>query len=193
MVFVITLGLGLACYAHGELQLTEFSSADSQQHGDDGWMDEMEQDFALEDFRWKAARAADFRQPAEACHTSEEGDACHEKVIWAMQAGIAKTPDWYIPLNTNSSFEDVQLFLHSSAELSHVCPLPCPPQKPAQRLPPLPTGSPPTGIQVDDPLAATVSGSGWSRSSCDCGGFFIEFPGERATLELCAEACLYAV
>jgi len=196
MALLVLVGLGLASCALAGLQLAEFSSAESQQHGDDGWIAEMERDLAEEEWgrwmRWKAARVAELQQPVEACHTSEEGDACHGKVLWAMRAGIAKAPDGYIPLAKNASFEDVQRFLHSIAGLSHVCPLPCPPPKPGQRLLAFPPGAPPAGIHVDDLLATTSSGFEWSRSSCDCGDFFIEFPDLRATVDLCAEACLDA-
>jgi len=62
---------------------------------------------------------------ADACHTSVQGEACYEKVSWAMQTGVVKHPEWYGNLNKDSSFEDFQLHLHSSARLSSVCPKPC--------------------------------------------------------------------
>jgi len=62
---------------------------------------------------------------ADGCHTSVQGDACYEKVLWAMKTGVEKHPDWYRNLSKDSSFEDFQLHLHSSARLSSVCPKPC--------------------------------------------------------------------
>jgi len=62
---------------------------------------------------------------ADDCHTSVQGDACYEKVSWAMQTGVVKHPDWYGGLDKDSSFEDFQLHLHSSARLSSACPKPC--------------------------------------------------------------------
>ncbi|CAK0849496.1 unnamed protein product [Prorocentrum cordatum] len=46
------------------------------------------------------------------CRTSTQGDECYEKVMWAMRTGINQHPKWYLPLTSNSSFEDFQQHLH---------------------------------------------------------------------------------
>ncbi|CAK0853461.1 unnamed protein product [Prorocentrum cordatum] len=61
----------------------------------------------------------------QGCHTSTQGDECYEKVEWAMRTGIKKHPEWYLPLTSNSSFEDFQQHLHTVFRLSDVCPKPC--------------------------------------------------------------------
>ncbi|CAK0884311.1 unnamed protein product [Prorocentrum cordatum] len=87
------------------------------------------------------------------CHTSVEGDACHEKVVWAMQFGFQQHPEWYAPLAWNSSFEDFQRLLHSTARLSLVCPEPCAEQDSGTQLPArLPAGAEEchTSVEGDD-------------------------------------------
>ena len=69
-------------------------------------------------------------QPQEGCRTSVAGDACYEKVLWAMRTGIADNPEWYSPLTNSSSFEDFQRHLHGTSRLSDVCPEPCAAQAP---------------------------------------------------------------
>jgi len=81
------------------------------------------------------ARAPEAPAPAgpsapEACRTSAEGDACFEKVLWAMRTGVVEHPDWYSPLTSSSSFEEFQRHLHGVARLSGECPEPCPAQAP---------------------------------------------------------------
>ncbi|CAK0892667.1 unnamed protein product [Prorocentrum cordatum] len=68
------------------------------------------------------------------CHTAVEGDACHEKVVWAMQTGVVEKPDWYPSLTRSSSFEDFQRFLHGHARFSDVCPEPCAAQDATDRV-----------------------------------------------------------
>ena len=51
----------------------------------------------------------------ERCRTAVEGDACYEKVVWAMRTGVVERPDWYPSLTRSSSFEDFQWFLHGTA------------------------------------------------------------------------------
>jgi hypothetical protein len=68
--------------------------------------------------------AARFPAP-DGCRTSVEGDACYEKVVYAMQTDVVENPEWYSPLTMNSSFVDFQRHLHGVAWLSDVCPEPC--------------------------------------------------------------------
>ncbi|CAK0849494.1 unnamed protein product [Prorocentrum cordatum] len=76
------------------------------------------------------------------CRTSVEGDECYEKVMWAMRTGIKQHPKWYIPLTSNSSFEDFQQHLHTVDRLSDVCPKPCAAvqseERPTEQLPAVP-------------------------------------------------------
>merc|ERR1712039_681584 len=60
---------------------------------------------------------------------------CFEEVKWAMQTYILDHPEWYAPLTAYSSFEDFQLFLHSTDSLSEVSPKTCPALRPEVRLP----------------------------------------------------------
>ncbi|CAK0868932.1 unnamed protein product [Prorocentrum cordatum] len=85
-----------------------------------------------------AAHELDVRVPArlrapDDCHTSVEGDACYERVVYAMQTGVVENAEWYSPLTKNSSFVDFQRHLHGVAWLSDVCPEPCAAQ--AERVP----------------------------------------------------------
>ncbi|CAK0849492.1 unnamed protein product [Prorocentrum cordatum] len=76
------------------------------------------------------------------CSTSTQGDECYEKVMWAMRTGIKQHPKWYIPLTSNSSFEDFQQHLHTVDRLSDVCPKPCAAaqseERPTEQLPAVP-------------------------------------------------------
>ncbi|CAK0853864.1 unnamed protein product [Prorocentrum cordatum] len=72
-------------------------------------------------------------QPAESTHASEsigrrasvKGDTCYGQVAWAMQAGIAEKPGWYLPLSRNSAFGDLQESFHGVAMYSSMCYKPC--------------------------------------------------------------------
>ncbi|CAK0848749.1 unnamed protein product [Prorocentrum cordatum] len=86
-------------------------------------------------------------QPSRPCRTPVEGDECHSTVMWAMQTGIVKNPDWYVPLTRNSSFEDFQRL---TPRRSDVCPEPCAAQ--AGGLPP------PAGLPAPDECHTSVRG-----------------------------------
>lgn len=57
------------------------------------------------------------------CHTVVASERCHQHVLWAMKEGIRLRPSWYIGVTVNSSFEEVQAYLHKDAK--GTCPLPC--------------------------------------------------------------------
>merc|ERR1711920_33150 len=57
------------------------------------------------------------------CRTAVEGEPCYEGVMWLMEYGISLHPEWYPKLTTNSSFEDVQGYLHEGN--LEKCPEPC--------------------------------------------------------------------
>ena len=80
----------------------------------------------------------------ERCRTAVEGDACYEKVVWAMRTGVVERPDWYPSLTRSSSFEDFQRFLHGRPRLSSVCPEPCSAQEATGR-------ARAAGLQAPDP------------------------------------------
>jgi len=74
--------------------------------------------------------SAECPRPCE-CHTAAEGDKCHKEVIWVLEEGISKHPEWYPGLSVTSRFEAVQARLHRDKKGD--CPRPCTP---------LPYGSP---------------------------------------------------
>jgi len=57
------------------------------------------------------------------CHTADETDECFKHVVWARDIGIRGHPDWYHGIRSESTFEDIQAYLHKH-EKGH-CPLPC--------------------------------------------------------------------
>lgn len=64
------------------------------------------------------------RDESLACRTAQEGEPCHAAVTWAMQDGVLSNPEWYEPLDADSTFEEFQsLFHHGRHEAG--CPLPC--------------------------------------------------------------------
>ncbi|CAK0797208.1 unnamed protein product [Prorocentrum cordatum] len=76
------------------------------------------------------------------CHTSTQGDECHEKLMWAMRTGIKEHPKWYLTPTRNSSFEEFQQCLRAVDRLSDVCPKPCAAaqseERPTEQLPAVP-------------------------------------------------------
>jgi len=62
-------------------------------------------------------------EPCGLCRTAVEGEPCYEGVMWLMEYGISLHPEWYPKLTTNSSFEDVQGYLHEGN--LEKCPEPC--------------------------------------------------------------------
>jgi len=147
-----------------------------------------------------AAQASKARLPVpapapEECRTSIEGDACYQKVVWAMRAGVVANPAWYARsgLTRNSTFEDFQRHLHGTARLSHVCPEPCPAREATERIEA--SGRPGTPsptiyyIPEADLLAASYSGYEQTGRNCQCGNVIKEFSQEHQTLDLCAYEC----
>jgi len=67
-------------------------------------------------------------KPCE-CHTTVQGEPCHDKVLWAMKDGIFAHPEWYKGMDKYSRFEAFQLHLHTSPDTKDICPLPCKPPK----------------------------------------------------------------
>ncbi|CAK0865848.1 unnamed protein product [Prorocentrum cordatum] len=89
-----------------------------------------------------AAQAQEAAVPApvlsaapEDCRTTVDGDACYEEVMYAMH-GVIEHPQWFLPLTTSSSLEDIQRHLHGTARLSEVCLEPCAAQAQARVLAP---------------------------------------------------------
>uniref|UniRef100_A0A7S2J182 Hexosyltransferase n=1 Tax=Alexandrium andersonii TaxID=327968 RepID=A0A7S2J182_9DINO len=58
------------------------------------------------------------------CHTAMQGEACYDKVRWAMSDGIIIHPEYYPGLSVNSRFEDFQQHLFESGE-EFKCQKPC--------------------------------------------------------------------
>ncbi|CAK0900945.1 unnamed protein product, partial [Prorocentrum cordatum] len=97
------------------------------------------------------------------CGTPVEGDECFARVVWSMQTGVAKYPEWFSPLTSSSSFDDFQRHLHGTARFSGVCPEPC--GEPSERVVALPT-PPPTPVP---PLCDVTNGSlPNSQYPCQC-------------------------
>ncbi|CAK0853460.1 unnamed protein product [Prorocentrum cordatum] len=125
-----------------------------------------------------------------------------------MRTGIKKHPEWYLPLTSNSSFEDFQQHLHTVDRLSNVCPKPCSRRSsdqlrtssgsPMPTAPyvatPMPTalhvGTPmPTEIHEDDLLLSVYPGYEQTGRNCQCGNPIKQLSEEFASLELCAAEC----
>jgi len=71
---------------------------------------------------------------SESCRTSVVGEDCYKKVVWAMQTGVAKHPEYFSPLTNTSSFEDFQRHLHRKAGFSNVCSEPCAARAPEESV-----------------------------------------------------------
>eukprot|EP00929_Paragymnodinium_shiwhaense_P039957 TRINITY_DN2090_c0_g2_i1.p1 TRINITY_DN2090_c0_g2~~TRINITY_DN2090_c0_g2_i1.p1 ORF type:complete len:611 (-),score=92.26 TRINITY_DN2090_c0_g2_i1:520-2295(-) len=60
------------------------------------------------------------------CHTTQEGEECHEQITWAKYTGIFQHPEKYPGLNSESSLEDFQFLFHRTDSLRHHgCTRPC--------------------------------------------------------------------
>ncbi|CAK0846594.1 unnamed protein product [Prorocentrum cordatum] len=116
------------------------------------------------------------RVPArKSCRTSVEGDECFARVVWSMQTGVVKYPEWFAPLTGRSSFEAFQRHLHGSARFSSVCPEPC--------------GEPSERVVAAPAHASVFPGYELVGSNCLCGNKIKGFSDEHETLELCASEC----
>lgn len=93
------------------------------------------------------------------CRTVLRGELCYRAVKWAMHIGIRGHPDWYQGLTTNSSFEDVQVFL-SKHRRNTTCPPPCTPVRTTMHSPSTTTTIPPSstsqGKRADGQLCRKV-------------------------------------
>lgn len=60
------------------------------------------------------------------CHTTIPGEACYHQVLWAMDE-VRAHPEWYPGLNSSSSVEEFQAWLHLGKKdsLGQRCPIPC--------------------------------------------------------------------
>eukprot|EP00931_Biecheleriopsis_adriatica_P053086 TRINITY_DN3100_c0_g1_i1.p1 TRINITY_DN3100_c0_g1~~TRINITY_DN3100_c0_g1_i1.p1 ORF type:complete len:623 (-),score=92.88 TRINITY_DN3100_c0_g1_i1:341-2209(-) len=65
------------------------------------------------------------------CHTAQEGEPCHAAVTWAMQDGVLSNPEWYEPLEADSTFEAFQALLHDGRHEAN-CSRPCKPGSTSQ-------------------------------------------------------------
>jgi len=59
------------------------------------------------------------------CHTAAPGEACYDKVVWAMKDGIISHPEWYKPLTKFSRFEEFQQHLFETKDKQALCKQPC--------------------------------------------------------------------
>ncbi|CAK0886955.1 unnamed protein product [Prorocentrum cordatum] len=57
------------------------------------------------------------------CEDASEGSLCHHSVTWLRESGFARHPEWYPGLSSDTSFEDVQMILHSLGKAE--CKKPC--------------------------------------------------------------------
>jgi len=61
------------------------------------------------------------------CHTSTPGESCFSSVDWALKVGLPSHPDWYVGIEADATFEEVQGFLHDHHFQLSCCPTPCKP------------------------------------------------------------------
>ncbi|CAK0840680.1 unnamed protein product [Prorocentrum cordatum] len=121
----------------------------------------------------------------DGCRTAVEGDACYRKVVWAMEAGLAKYPGWFAPLTSSSSFEDFQRHLHGIARFSDACPEPCAARAAESPLPAqarVDGGTPGGGTWI-------VEGYNQTAGNCECGNIIQAYATGYETPLLCAAAC----
>eukprot|EP00929_Paragymnodinium_shiwhaense_P039956 TRINITY_DN2090_c0_g1_i2.p1 TRINITY_DN2090_c0_g1~~TRINITY_DN2090_c0_g1_i2.p1 ORF type:complete len:611 (-),score=101.51 TRINITY_DN2090_c0_g1_i2:542-2191(-) len=60
------------------------------------------------------------------CHSTREGEECHEHITWAKYTGIFQNPEAYPGLNPGSSLDDFQFFFHRTDGFRHLgCTRPC--------------------------------------------------------------------
>jgi len=87
---------------------------------------------------------SDCKNPSCPCHTAEEGEKCFSSVKWVMSTGIKNHSKWYKGLTPKSTWEEVQMRLHSESK-TH-CKLPCAKtpwlEKSAKKHAPPPPGPP---------------------------------------------------
>jgi len=113
--------------ALGLLQTDAGKALNSQSHGFGGG--ELEE---VMESTWAPRRARDM--PAQAsgpaagaldadCEDASEGSLCHHSVTWLRESGFARHPEWYPGLSSDTSFEDVQMILHSLGKAE--CKKPC--------------------------------------------------------------------
>jgi len=55
------------------------------------------------------------------CHTAKPGSDCYKEVNWLKTEGIKQYPAWFPSLSQESTFEEVQSFLHGLAPVLQVC------------------------------------------------------------------------
>lgn len=55
------------------------------------------------------------------CEMAKPGSQCYKHIQWALKGGIQKHPFWYTGVTKDSSFEEIQDYLHSK----NSCPIPC--------------------------------------------------------------------
>jgi len=69
----------------------------------------------------------DIYQLEEQCHTAERGENCYHDISCAQTTYLKAHPNWYPGLNVESSFKDIQFFLHHQKNGSGEprCPRPC--------------------------------------------------------------------
>uniref|UniRef100_A0A6V0BIN5 Uncharacterized protein n=1 Tax=Zooxanthella nutricula TaxID=1333877 RepID=A0A6V0BIN5_9DINO len=71
------------------------------------------------------AKRSPFRDVSGAteCSTPKKGDQCYENIVWARETGVQANPQWYLPLNSRSTFAQFQVLLHDEGHGG--CDLPC--------------------------------------------------------------------
>lgn len=62
-------------------------------------------------------------KPCDECRTAEEGELCHDSIVWASTVGLVKHPDWYegTGLSTKSTSDDWQAYLQGTHPKSSGC------------------------------------------------------------------------
>lgn len=61
------------------------------------------------------------------CHRPVEGEVCYASIVYALERGIPKHPDWYAGtgITDKSTFEELQRYLHENHPHSSCCPKAC--------------------------------------------------------------------
>jgi len=86
-----------------------------------------------EGFKWQSLLKRELDGEVDAyqmegrCHTAERGEICYYDIMYAQKRYLKAHPDWYPGLNVESSFNDIQFFLHHQNNGSGQprCPRPC--------------------------------------------------------------------
>jgi len=101
--------------------------------------------------RWQFVGSADL--PDAVCHTAQPGEDCHAAVVWAKNKGMVSNPEWYPGLNSGSSFDAIQAFLHKTGASGGAC-----------RTPPCQVGA--VGQSACESALDATAEDQWSTGTC---------------------------